>query len=150
MQFCMHKVNSSRKPSTLLRIVGLILSLSLVVPVFLTGCGSSETEEILIADYGDYGSQIAKTLAEKYPFRKAYSPEEKEAGIYLKNEFEKLGYKVEEQDFPSSDKTGTSANYIVRVPGEGLMFENDKGEYTLENRQVIVGAHYDTLYGTAD
>jgi alkaline phosphatase isozyme conversion protein len=146
----MLKENCSGKSPTLLRIVGLILCLSLAVPVFLTGCGGSKTADTLIADYGDYGSQIAKTLAEKYSFRKAYSPEEKEAGIYVKNEFEKLGYKVEEQVFSSSDKSGTSTNYIVKIPGEGFMFENDQGAYTLENRQVIVGAHYDTVFGTSD
>ena len=150
MHFCMPNANCSRKSTPLLRIVGLILCLCLVFPVFLTGCGNSDKEEVLLADYGDYGSLIAKSLAEKFPFRKAYSPEEKAAGVYVKSEFEKLGYTVEEQDFSSSDKTGTSANYIVRIPGEGMMFENDKGEYTLEHQQVIVGAHYDTLFGTAD
>ena len=60
-----------------------------------------------------------------------------------------MGYTVEEQTFPSADNTGTSTNYIVRIPGEGMMFL-DEGQYKEEHRQVIVGAHYDTLYGEED
>ena len=133
-----------------LRIFALALCILFVLPVLLAGCGSSDDKAAAIADYGDYGTLIARTLAYDYPFRKAYSAEEKESGSYVKSEFEKLGYKVEEQTFSSSDQTGTSVNYIVKIPGEGLMFQNASGEYILENKQVIVGAHYDTLYGASD
>jgi len=132
------------------RVITVLLCLLFVLPVLMSGCGSSDVKVVAIADYGDYGTLIARTLASDYPFRKAYSAEEKESGSYVKSEFEKLGYKVEEQTFSSSDQTGTSANYIVKIPGEGLMFQNEAGTYVLENRQVIVGAHYDTLYGASD
>jgi len=132
------------------RIIGLFICLVFILPVFLTSCGSGDDEVVLLADYGDYGTQIAQTLAEEYPYRKAYSAEEKEAGAYVKSEFEKLGYKVEEQTFSSADQTGTSTNYVVKISGEGLMFLNEDGSYVNKKKQVIVGAHYDTSYGTAD
>jgi len=131
-------------------ILALFVCLVFILPVFLTACGSGDSEVAVLAEYGDYGTQIAQTLAEKYPFRKAYSAEEKEAGSYVKSEFEKLGYKVEEQTFSSADQTGTSTNYVVKISGEGLMFLNEDGSYVNKRKQVIVGAHYDTLYGTAD
>ena len=128
----------------------MLLCVVLALPVLLSGCGNSDEEKAVLADYGDYGAKTAQTLASTYPFRKAYSAEEKEAGAFVKNEFEKLGYKVEEQTFSSADQSGTSTNFVVKIPGEGLMFQNSDGTYEQENRQVIVGAHYDTLYGTAD
>lgn len=139
-----------RKSCGHLRAITLLLCLVFILPVLLSGCSSSDEKVTAIADYGDYGTLIAQTLATDYPFRKAYSAEEKESGLYVKSEFKKLGYKVEEQTFSSADQTGTSVNYIVKIPGEGLMFQNAEGVYVLEKRQVIVGAHYDTLYGTSD
>jgi len=138
------------KQSVNRRMISLVLCLVFIFPSFLSSCGSKDEAVTVLADYGDYGSQIAQNLASMYPFRKAYSPEEKEAGVFIKSEFEKLGYKVEEQAFSSADQSGTSTNYIITIPGEGLMFQNSQGTYTSENRQVIVGAHYDTFYGTAD
>ena len=138
------------KSSVYYRLIGLFLCLAFALPGLLTGCGSVDKTVEVLAAYGDYGANIAQTIAEQYPFRKAYSPEEKEAGAYIKSEFEKLGYTVEEQTVLSADKTGTSTNYIVRIPGEGLMFQDLQGNYVLKKRQVIVGAHYDTKFGSAD
>jgi len=138
------------KSSVYYRLIGLFLCLAFALPGLLTGCGSVDKTVEVLAAYGDYGANIAQTIAEQYPFRKAYSPEEKEAGAYIKSEFEKLGYTVEEQTVLSADQTGTSTNYIVRIPGEGLMFQDLQGNYVLKKRQVIVGAHYDTKFGSAD
>jgi len=119
-------------------------------PVLISGCGGSAKTKELPADYGDYGSSIALALATQFPYRLAYSQEEKDAGAYIKSEFIKLGYDVEEQTFSSIDGTGSSTNYIVRIKGEGLMFKDASGKYVEKNRQVVVGAHYDTIYGTQD
>lgn len=132
-----------------IRAAGIFLCTAFLLPGLLSGCGTDDSDSKSIAAYGDYGSSIAETLAADYPYRKAFSQSEKDAGAYVKSEFEKLGYTVEEQTFPSADNTGTSTNYIVRIPGEGMMFL-DEGQYKEEHRQVIVGAHYDTLYGEED
>ncbi len=144
-----YKHNHAGKP-LYLRAVILFMCLIFTLPLFLTGCGSEETAVEKHADYGDYGALAAKALASRYPYRKAYSETEKSAGTYIKNEFEELGYKVEEQTFSSAGNTGTSTNYIVRIPGTGLMFLDSDESYIKESRQVIVGAHYDTEYGTED
>lgn len=150
MHFCREGDYPEGKSSLCHRFIGLFLCAAFILPGILAGCGSADKTVITLADYGEYGADIAQTMAEQYPFRKAYSPEEKEAGAYIKNEFEKLGYIVEEQTFSSADKSGTSTNYIVKIPGEGLLFEDPQGNYVQEKRQVIVGAHYDTMFGAAD
>lgn len=132
------------------KVTALILSSVLILPVLLGGCGKDDKVETPIADYGTYGSAIATALATDYPFRKAYSPEEKSAGEYVKSEFEKLGYTVTEQTFDSPDHSGTSSNYIVKIPGQGFMMASEDGSYKEEHRQVIVGAHYDTALGTSN
>ncbi len=126
------------------------MSFLLILPIVLGGCGNEDEVEIPIADYGTYGSAIAVELAKDYPYRKAYSEEEKSAGEYVKSEFEKLGYTVTEQTFNSPDSTGTSTNYIVRIPGQGFMLAAEDGSYIEDHRQVIVGAHYDTVFGTSN
>lgn len=139
-----------RKSSVRHRFIGLFLCLAFILPGILTGCSGADKTVVILADYGDYGAEIAQTIAEQYPFRKAYSPEEKLAGAYIKSEFEKLGYTVEEQTFSSADQAGSSANYIVTIPGDGLIFQDLQGNYDQKKLQVIVGAHYDTLYGSSD
>ena len=82
-----------------LKRTALLMSALLILPVLLSGCGKDDKIEIPIADYGSYGSDIATGLATGFPYRKAYSAEEKGAGEYVKSEFEKLGYTVTEQVF---------------------------------------------------
>lgn len=131
-----------------MRTAALVICLAVLMPILLAGCGSDEEESVSLADYGEYGSEIARTLCSQYPYRKAYSQGEKDAGAYIKGEMEKLGYTVEEQSFTSADGSGASVNYIVRIPGEGMMTPDENGEYREIKRQVIVGAHYDTSIGS--
>jgi alkaline phosphatase isozyme conversion protein len=128
----------------------ILLCIGVILPVLMSGCENKKTKESIPSDYGSYGTNIALNLATMYPYRSAYSQNEKLAGAFIKSAFEALGYVVEEQVFTSEDGLGESVNYIVRIKGEGLMFPDDLGEYKKETRQVIVGAHYDTFYGTAD
>lgn len=126
-----------------LRIVAAVMSLLFSLP--LAACGADDDAKITKpAQYGTYGEQIALTLSSEFPHRKAFSEQEIQAGLYIKAEFEKLGYEVEEQVFSSADGARQSANYIVSIPGEGLMWRDDKGEYVSRRRTVIVGAHYDS------
>ncbi len=141
---------SFRIGRTAVKINALLLSLILFLPAFLGGCGKDDKVETPVADFGTYGSSVASGLASAFPFRKAYSAEEKGAGVYVKSEFEKLGFTVTEQTFDSPDRSGTSTNYIVTIPGQGFMTAADDGSYREEHRQVIVGAHYDTVLGTSN
>ena len=101
------------------------------------------------ADYGSYGADFAKALAEAFPYRNAFSAGEQGAGIMVKNEFEKIGYKVESE--PLTDASGNVAyNYIVRIPGEGFMQRDSFGEYAPVKKTVVIGAHYDSPVSFAD
>ncbi len=128
----------------------LLLCVSLSFPIALSGCLEDDKEETIPADYGDYGEQIARQISAEYPYRKAYSEQEKAAGEYIEGELQKLGYTVEKQDFSSADGTGTSSNYIVRITGEGFMQPDETGDYVPVTKEVIVGAHYDTPLGISD
>lgn len=135
--------NSKSRFSYRLRFFVIVMILLFALP--LSACGAKEDETVIKpADYGTYGEQIALTLAEDFPYRKAFSEQEKLAGQYVKEEFEKLGYEVEEQVFTSADGLMQSVNYIVSIPGEGLMRRESEGEYLSSKKTVIVGAHYDS------
>jgi len=150
MQFIRIMENRYEMKRTVQRIIRILMCCIFVFPILISGCGSPKKSDVVPADYGDYGANIAINLATQYPFRLAYSQNEKAAGAYIKSEFEKLGYTVEEQTFSSLDGTGSSTNYIVRIEGEGLMFRDADGKYAEKSRQVIVGAHYDTIFGILD
>jgi alkaline phosphatase isozyme conversion protein len=126
-----------------LRIIAAVMVLLFAFP--LSACGADDAELVIKpAQYGTYGEQIALTLATDFPCRKAFSEQEKQAGLYVKEEFEKLGYVVEEQAFSSADGTMQSVNYIVTIPGEGMMRRESEKEYVSTRKTVIVGAHYDS------
>ncbi len=123
-----------------------IVAISLAIALFLSGCSFSEKKDLPVAAYGNYGQDLAIAFAEGHPYRKAYSEQEKAAGQFIKTEFEKLGYSVEEQVFTGSG--GNSTNYIVRIPGEGFVSTDAATKQnTPLRRTAIVGAHYDTRLG---
>ena len=109
----------------------------------LTSCNEVEEEEEIASDYGSYGKDAAISLASQFPQREAFSQQERDAAAFLKTEFEKLGFHVEEQTFSSA--FGTSTNLIVRISGEGFMVRGENEIYRRENRQVIIGSHYDVF-----
>ena len=127
------------------RTVSMILAvvIALSSSVLLSGCGEDE-EKDLPADYGTYGADIARQLAKEYPFRKAYSSAEAGAGAFIEEEMKKLGYTPEVQTFSSS--SGTSHNYIVKIPGKGFYMQEKNGSYSLQHPLAIVGAHYDSSF----
>lgn len=112
----------------------------LAQPVFLASCKKNKGDQ-KPADYGSYGSDIAREIATKFPDRSAYSSGESQTGAYIEEKIKELGYTPEVQTFSGSG--GSSANYIVKVPGTGFYCAKDDGTFELEHRVAIIGAHYD-------
>ena len=113
----------------------------------LSACQDSEVEESpLPANYGSYGSDLALELAKSWPNRSPGSDQEREAGLFIAEEFEKLGYEPEIFPFTYFDAEGqtrSSQNIIVRISGSGFTLEDEDGDRSQVSKQVIVGAHYD-------
>ncbi|MCQ2533443.1 MAG: M28 family peptidase [Clostridia bacterium] len=130
------------------KLTSLILMLSLLLSVFCS-CGDDETEKVLPADFGTYGADFARLIADKHSYRGAYSTDEAATGIMIKDEFEALGYTVTSQVFSGSSGQ-PSYNYYVKIEGKGFKDVDSKGVATDVRRSVIVGAHYDTAFSSGD
>ena len=113
----------------------------LMQPVFLSSCKSKNKGSDKPADYGSYGSDIAREIASRFPDRRAYSAGEKETGKYIEEKIKELGYTPEVQSFNGSG--GSSSNYIVRVEGTGFFCPREDGTFELEHRVAVIGTHYD-------
>jgi alkaline phosphatase isozyme conversion protein len=132
------------------RAIGAILCISFIL-LGTSSCSEANEEDTVIpADYGTYGAGLAEEIVTRFPYRKAYTQGEKSTGEYIRDTFKSLGYTVEEQTFSSIVGIGTSTNYIIRIDGEGFMIPDGSGIYRSVDKQVIVGAHYDTIYGSQD
>lgn len=128
------------------KILALILSLIIfVIPV--ASCSDDEDENVLQADYGSYGAMVARELASLYPYRRAYTDQEAQAGEYIRSQFESLGYDVSKQDFTNL-YGGSSANYIVNIPGNGFFSFDDYGNPVEVRRTIVIGAHYDDAFSS--
>lgn len=126
------------------KLVSLLLCISTLL-VFAS-CGDDETtENTKPASYGSYGADFARQLASEHPYRKAYSDGEKSTGIMIKEEFEALGYEVEVQEF-NSIYGSQSANYVIRIEGNGFIKVNDDDTTEDVRRLVVIGAHYDDSF----
>lgn len=111
--------------------------------VLLTSCKKDDGKKIRPADYGSYGSDLARKIAADHPDRKPYSEGEKATGEFIKEEMTKLKFEPEVQTFTT--KNGTSANYVVKIPGTGFYDEDSEGKVITKHRIAIIGAHYDNL-----
>ncbi|MBP5655389.1 MAG: M28 family peptidase [Clostridiales bacterium] len=109
----------------------------------LAGC-SEDDEKKIPADYGTYGADIARQIAKDYPYRVPYSAQETQAGGFIKDKMEEAGFVPEVQEFRTD--SGVSHNYIVKIPGKGYYMQDAAGEYTLQHRIAIIGAHYDSMF----
>ncbi len=128
----------------LIRLWALVFSfIFFVIP--LCSCSGDGDEVALQADYGTYGADIAREFASLYPYRRAYSAEEAQAGEYIRSKFEELGYEVSKQDFTNL-YGGTSANYIVNISGRGFFSLDDYGNPQEVRRTIVIGAHYDDAF----
>ena len=110
-------------------------------PVLLTSCKKKSSTSTKPADYGSFGSDIAREIATNYPDRRAYSEGEKKTGAYIEEKIKELGYEVEVQTFQGSG--GTSSNYVIKIPGTGFYCSQDDGTFALEHRTAVIGTHYD-------
>lgn len=94
------------------------------------------TVEMEEGEYGARALDHIKELSEGIGQRIAGTESEREAGDYIANEFEELGYEVTEQEFDftnrHSDKVLQSRNIIAVKPNAN-------------KKQLIVGAHYDSV-----
>ena len=123
----------------------LAIILCLVLGFNLVACSKSESEEKKPADFGSYGADFARKFAKKYPYRKAYSGTETEAGEMIKEEFESLGYDVETQNF-TSIYGSNSVNYIIHIEGSGFVEPDGKGNAKDIKKKIVIGAHYDSAF----
>ncbi len=111
-------------------------------PLLLSSCKEKNKTAVKPADYGSYGSDIAREIALRFPDREAYTDGEKRTGEYIEEKIKELGYTPEVLSFQGSE-TGISNDYIVRVEGTGFYCEQKDGSFELEHRVAIIGTHYD-------
>lgn len=144
---------NSRGRTFRFRLISLLLILSLFG---LSACRSGRSVHLL-SRFGSYGADFAARIASSYPRRPAGSEAEKMVGDMIFEEFKKLGFVPEVQDFTLGGSEN-SRNIIVRIPGAGFTANPDevdqfdyevyhyraKPEDGLFRRQVIVGARYDS------
>ena len=130
--------------SDLTNIIRKATAVALTASICLAcvSCKDEVTKKTIPADYGSYGADVARELAEKYPNRTAYSSEEAEAGAFIAEKMKELGYEPTVQSFTGSSGL-VSNNYIVKIEGTGFYVEDANGMYNLEKRIAIIGAHYD-------
>ena len=125
------------------RIVATAMCFAVLAqPLLLTSCKKEDKTGRRAADYGSFGSDIAREIASKFPERTAYSEGEKATGDYIEAKIKELGYTPEVQKF-DKEEVGSSANYIVKVPGTGFYVHQSDGTYQIEHRVAVIGAHYD-------
>ena len=111
-------------------------------PLLLSSCKEKNKTTVKPADYGSYGSDIAREIALRFPDREAYTDGEKRTGEYIEEKIKELGYTPEVLSFQGSE-TGMSNDYIVRIEGTGFYCEQKDGSFELEHRVAIIGTHYD-------
>ncbi|MBP1757166.1 MAG: peptidase, family [Firmicutes bacterium] len=136
-----------KSPVRILRfLLALILVASLMLPLTACAADSGSAAQSKVADYGTYGSKLALKLAADFPTRSPGSAEETAAREFLTDAFKDLGYKVTVQEFTFTTADGqsaSSANMIVNLDGTGVPVTDASGKKSVEQRQVIIGAHYD-------
>ena len=133
----------------LLKTAAAIASAAILMLSFASCSSDEDALPKLPADYGTYGADFARELAAQYPCRKAFSDQEEQAGEMIEQEFRSLGYEVEKQTF-SNMYGAYSANYIVRIEGDGFIEMNEDGSGSEIRKTVVIGAHYDNAYATTD
>lgn len=155
----------STKPGTSPKQTRKTLMIILILAVAVTSC-STETDTKSNVNIGSEGVEFAKTLSAQYPFRKAYSTEEKASSALIFKTLEEIGYDPVITEF--TVKNNKSQNIILKIPGTGFTLtessnsgnnsagsvnksDNSASSGQIEiKRQVIIGAHYDTLPGVTD
>jgi len=130
------------------RLIVMVLCVAFIMLPMVSCKKGGDEEETLPASYGTYGADFAREFAKKYPYRKAFSEQEADAGKYISDEITKLGFTCETQNFDT--EKGSSSNYIVRIPGKGFYLEDASGNYEVGARTVVIGAHYDSAFAASE
>ncbi len=130
----------------------LLVAVLFVLSLPLAACSNETGSVQSVADYGTYGSALAEKLASDYPFRSPGSAQETAAGDYLIKCFKDLGYQAVATEFSYSDAGGShkSRNIAVKISGSGFVKTSESGNTENVDKQVIIGAHYDTAVTEAD
>ena len=85
------------------KLISLALAATFIFTSFssliLTSCKKGDDKKVKPADYGSYGSDLARKIASDFPERKPYSEGEKGAGEAIKEEMVRLKYEPEVQSF---------------------------------------------------
>jgi len=150
------------------KIIAVFISVVLItVTVSCSNEEATENPELLI---GNEGFDFALKLARDFPFRSAYSEQERQAGDFIRRELIKLGFDPIVDTFSSEDEAQgditdndeddsddapklTSANIYVKIPGTGFVITDDSEDESSETepekiyKQIIICAHYDTSFG---
>lgn len=148
-----YKLSSSYKSGSIIRFSCVIFAVILVL-LALLACDSEEPEaKTRVADYGKSGRVFAETLAQEYPRRIPGSDQEAGAAQYIYDQLELMGYSPEMQSFTffKNGKSQKSQNVIVALSGSGFSYSpqfeqdrSDKAPARVDDRLLIIGAHYDT------
>ncbi len=144
-----------------------MLLMAFLGPLWLVSCDRGDEDSSEVADYGNYGMQLAFRLAnENIAYRQAYSANEQATGDLIIEELKLLGYEPEVHNFSVTREDGSqvfSRNIVVRIEGEGFYNEEELETYrervpvtvgsgtmatkdkpSIYKMQVIIGTHYDS------
>ena len=124
-----------------------IISCLIIATAVSSGCNNSAKVSPGM-NIGSEGIDFAKSLVTQFPFRKAYSEQEKSVSALIETEIKKMGYKPVIQTF-GADKT-ISQNIIIKIEGTGFKSTettDDSSAEILIRKQIIIGVHYDTAIG---
>jgi alkaline phosphatase isozyme conversion protein len=144
---------SRRVPVAHRILAGVLLLAMLPLLLPLTGCGDAAPSKTTVANYGTYGSNVARKLAVTYPLRSAGSTQERSAGDMIIKALKDMGYEPIVTEFGFTDGQGEtlqSRNIAVKIAGKGFTLTDADGKTSDIRRQVIIGAHYDTPVSVAD
>jgi alkaline phosphatase isozyme conversion protein len=122
---------------------------------WISGCsGSTPAPGDALAAFGSYGASFARKIALDYPLRGPFSKEEKAVAGILVTGLVNLGYTPVTDSFTFTNDKGvasTSQNVSITIPGSGFRIQDTKtGEIRTIRRQVVIGAHYDTIFSVPE
>lgn len=122
-----------------------LLGVFLAALMMLAACGG-DNAPVRIAAYGEYGAELARTVARHFPYRSPGSGQEERTADYLVSVLETLGLEPKVQTFQFQDSTGqtlTSRNVSAEIKGRGFKLSEEEGGGVDNSGRIIIGANYD-------
>lgn len=117
----------------------------LILTLVLVSCGQGG-DATRIAAYGEYGAELARTVARHFPYRSPGSDQESKTADYLVSVLETLGLSPSVESFQFQDENGQtrqSQNVVAKIEGRGFTLSEEDGGGVLNDSQIIIGANYD-------